>query len=143
MADNMTPPTIPTAAQAEAGHRQRKAPDGTGAYYHATNGAPCPTWNRDPNSCTKARRDDAQSTGAQRMAHLCGYCANVRRIVAAHSEPVCYSKKSRDKGSASRNQEADFLVVGWPPLLAPHPQQLLIHTPLISAMAAGKKHYHM
>ena len=61
-----------------------------------------------PDACTKAARGNAHGTGAQRLPHICGYCANVCRIVAAHSEAACYSKKSSDKSSASTKQEADF-----------------------------------
>ena len=105
MAGNAPPYASPTAhatTHAEAGHKRHRAPDSRGAYDRATNGAPCYAWNRDPDSCIKACRGDAHGTGAQRMAHICAYCANVRHIVAAHS------KKSRDKAPTSRKQEAVF-----------------------------------
>ena len=89
----------PTAA-AHADHRRQKAPDSRGAYNRATSGAPCPTWNHDPRVM--------HQVGQWRRPRHWRAEANVRRIVAAHSEAICYSNKSRDKGSASSKQEMDF-----------------------------------
>ena len=77
------------------------------AYDKATHGAPCPAWNRGADRCTKAEKGLSHGSGAQRMAHICGYCANVRHVVTNHTEAACYSKKSRPKASSTK-ADADF-----------------------------------
>ena len=57
-------------------------------------------WNRDPDACTKAVRVDAHGTIAQKLTSISGYCTNVCKFVAAHTEAASYSKKSCNKGSS-------------------------------------------
>lgn len=78
-------------------------------YDKATVGIPCSVWNRDTDRCNKAERGESHSIGTIKYAHICGYCANVRHIVASHPESKCYSKKARDRPAATANiSQKDF-----------------------------------
>ena len=56
-------------------------------------GAPCGPWNRDPAACDKAEKGESHGFTPNRFAHVCSYCANVRRIATTHAETACYSRK--------------------------------------------------
>ena len=64
-----------------------------------TMGAPCLVWNRDPDKCEKAKRGESHGSGNQKYAHICGFCAYVRKVVAPHAEQKCYSKRARAKNT--------------------------------------------
>ena len=66
-------------------------------YDKETMGSPCSIWNRDQEKCDKASKGEAHGNPPNKYIHICGYCANVRHIVAAHPENKCYTKKSRTK----------------------------------------------
>ena len=70
-------------------------------------GTPCVIWNREPEKCEKASKGEAHGSGQQKFAHICGYCANVRHLVANHPEVKCYSKKARTK-QTDKSAAQDF-----------------------------------
>ena len=89
-----------------APHRQQGR-DPKNPYDKDTNGAPCLIWNRDPDRCDKAAKGESHGSGAQKLSHICGFCANVRHIVAHHPENRCYAKKARAK-HADKSNPQDF-----------------------------------
>ena len=67
-------------------------------------GTPYRPWNHDLAACDKAGKGESHGAPPNRLAHVCGYCANVRRITTMHAEVECYSKKSRERGGAGKKQ---------------------------------------
>ena len=82
----------------EPAHTHSKhSKDPRNPYIKDTMGTPCTVWNRDPDACDKAAKGETHGEPPQKYAHICGYCANVRQISAAHPEQRCYSKKASEK----------------------------------------------
>ena len=99
---------LPQAQTQNRHNNQRFPSEPRNPYDKATSGTPCMVWNRDVERCTKAEKGESHTIGTNKYAHICGYCANVRHIVAAHPESRCYSKRARDRPAATANQSKDF-----------------------------------
>ena len=78
-------------------YNSRSAGDPKKQYDKASMGTPCIVWNKEASNCDKAQKGEKHGSGAQTYAHICGFCAYVRRVAANHPEHKCYSKKARAK----------------------------------------------
>ena len=98
---------LPTPAPQPKSSAYKHTAEPRNPYDKATNGIPCAVWNRDTEKCEKADRGETHTVGHVKYAHICGFCANVRHIVAGHPESSCYSNKARDRPAQTNTQPHD------------------------------------
>ena len=98
---------LPNTAPQSKSTSQKYTTEPRNPYDKTVNGLPCAAWNRDTEKCQKADKGETHTVGHVKYAHICGFCANVRHIVASHPESSCYSKKARDRPTHTTTQPQD------------------------------------
>jgi len=70
-------------------------------YDREVHGTACPFYSKGEKQCKQATTGESHKMGENKVTHICGYCANVRKVFAMHSEADCICK-------AKANNRPDF-----------------------------------